>query len=61
MLPAGRKRRGEGHTRREEILVAAKELFLEQGYNSTTIRQIAEIASAFQRLRSISTSRTRKR
>jgi AcrR family transcriptional regulator len=42
MLPAGRKRRGEGHTRREEILQAAKELFLEQGYDSTTIRKIAE-------------------
>lgn len=39
---AGRKRRGEGHTRREEILHAAKELFLEQGYDSTTIRRIAD-------------------
>ena len=38
----GRKRRGEGHTRREEILHAAKELFLEQGYDSTTIRRIAD-------------------
>ncbi len=38
----GRKRRGEGHTRREEILHAAKELFLEQGYDSTTIRKIAD-------------------
>lgn len=42
VVPAGRKRRGEGHTRREEILHAAKELFLEQGYDSTTIRRIAE-------------------
>lgn len=42
MLPAGRKRRGEGHTRREEILQAAKELFLEQGYEQTTIRRIAD-------------------
>ena len=41
-LPAGRKRRGEGHTRREEILQAAKELFLEQGYDATTIRRIAD-------------------
>jgi AcrR family transcriptional regulator len=41
-LPAGRKRRGEGHTRREEILQAAKELFLEEGYDSTTIRRIAD-------------------
>ena len=38
----GRKRRGEGHTRREEILHAAKELFLEQGYDATTIRRIAD-------------------
>src|SRR5437868_15187102 len=42
VLPSGRKRRGEGHTRREEILQAAKELFLEQGYDSTTIRRIAD-------------------
>jgi AcrR family transcriptional regulator len=41
-IPAGRKRRGEGHTRREEILHAAKELFLEQGYDLTTIRKIAD-------------------
>jgi AcrR family transcriptional regulator len=38
----GRKRRGEGHTRRDEILHAAKELFLEHGYDSTTIRKIAD-------------------
>ena len=38
----GRKRRGEGHTRREEILQAAKELFLEEGYDHTTIRRIAD-------------------
>jgi AcrR family transcriptional regulator len=40
--PAGRKKRGEGHTRREEILQAAKELFLELGYEATTIRKIAD-------------------
>ncbi len=39
---AGRKKRGEGHTRREEILQAAKDLFLEQGYDATTIRRIAD-------------------
>jgi AcrR family transcriptional regulator len=39
---AGRKRRGEGHTRRDEILTAAKELFLEEGYAATTIRKIAD-------------------
>lgn len=42
VLPAGRKRRGEGHTRREEILQAAKELFLELGYDATTMRRIAD-------------------
>ena len=41
-IASGRKRRGEGHTRREEILQAAKELFLEQGYDATTIRRIAD-------------------
>ena len=39
---ASRKRRGEGHTRREEILQAAKELFLHEGYDATTIRKIAD-------------------
>ena len=42
VVPAGRKRRGEGHTRREEILQAAKKLFLELGYEATTIRRIAD-------------------
>lgn len=42
VAPLGRKRRGEGHTRREEILAAAKALFLEEGYGATTIRKIAE-------------------
>ncbi len=42
MLPAGtRKRRGEGHTRRDEILRAAKDLFLKEGFEATTIRKIA--------------------
>lgn len=41
-VTGGRKKRGEGHTRREEILQAAKELFLEQGYEATTIRRIAD-------------------
>jgi AcrR family transcriptional regulator len=38
----GRKRRGEGHTRRDEILTAAKELFLKEGFAATTIRKIAD-------------------
>lgn len=38
-----RKRRGEGHTRRDEILVAARELFLRDGYEATTIRRIADV------------------
>jgi AcrR family transcriptional regulator len=41
-IASGRKRRGEGHTRRDEILQAAKELFLEEGYQATTIRRIAD-------------------
>lgn len=38
-----RKRRGEGYTRRDEILAAAKELFLRDGYQATTIRRIADV------------------
>ncbi|MBS0518654.1 MAG: TetR/AcrR family transcriptional regulator [Proteobacteria bacterium] len=38
-----RKKRGEGHTRREEILLAAKKLFLREGYEATTIRRIADV------------------
>lgn len=41
-LAPARKRRGEGHTRRDEILQAAKELFLSEGYGATTIRKIAD-------------------
>ncbi|HKU99170.1 MAG TPA: TetR/AcrR family transcriptional regulator [Vineibacter sp.] len=37
-----RKPRGEGHTRREEILAAAKALFLEEGVRATTMRRLAE-------------------
>lgn len=37
-----RKKRGEGHTRRDEILWAAKKLFLKEGYEATTIRRIAD-------------------
>ncbi len=36
-----RKRKGEGHVRREEILAAAKAVFIEDGYENTTIRKIA--------------------
>jgi AcrR family transcriptional regulator len=42
VLAGGRKRRGEGYTRRDEILAAAKELFLDEGYAATTIRKIAD-------------------
>lgn len=38
-----RKKRGEGHTRRDEILLAAKKLFLKEGYEATTIRRIADV------------------
>jgi AcrR family transcriptional regulator len=37
----GRKRKGEGPQRRAEILTAAKQLFVEEGYVATTIRRIA--------------------
>ena len=36
-----RKPRGAGHERRREILIAARELFLEQGTENVTTRQIA--------------------
>lgn len=36
-----RKRKGEGHVRREEILAAARAVFIEDGYEATTIRKIA--------------------
>jgi AcrR family transcriptional regulator len=39
--PGGRKRKGEGEQRRAEILEAAKQLFVEEGYAATTIRRIA--------------------
>jgi AcrR family transcriptional regulator len=43
IAPGGRKRRGQGHTRHDEILIAAKELFLREGYEATTIRRIADV------------------
>ena len=39
--PRGRKKKGEGLQRRAEILDAAKQLFVEEGYEATTIRRIA--------------------
>ncbi len=41
-LTGGRKRKGEGLERRQEILEVAKNLFVEEGYERTTIRRIAE-------------------
>jgi AcrR family transcriptional regulator len=41
--PGTRKKRGECHTRRDEILWAAKTLFLKEGYEATTIRRIADV------------------
>lgn len=37
----GRKRKGEGEQSRQEILAAAKKLFVDEGYEATTIRRIA--------------------
>ncbi|HTW26036.1 MAG TPA: TetR/AcrR family transcriptional regulator [Acetobacteraceae bacterium] len=39
--PRGRKPRGQGASRRGEILAAAKRLFAEEGYESATMRRIA--------------------
>lgn len=39
--PARRKPRGHGHERREEILMAAKELFVAHGFATVTTRQLA--------------------
>jgi AcrR family transcriptional regulator len=39
--PRARKKKGEGPQRRTEILDAAKRLFVEKGYDATTIRRIA--------------------
>lgn len=36
-----RKRKGEGHERREEILAAARDVFVAEGYGNATIRKIA--------------------
>jgi AcrR family transcriptional regulator len=36
-----RKRKGEGEQSRQEILAAAKRLFVDEGYEATTIRRIA--------------------
>ncbi|KQS56173.1 MAG: TetR/AcrR family transcriptional regulator [Brevundimonas sp.] len=43
-LPArsARKPKGEGHSRRAEILAAAERIFVECGYEGATIRKIAE-------------------
>ena len=40
--PKARKARGQGHERRREILSAAKQLFLSEGYETVTTRQLAE-------------------
>ena len=37
-----RKPKGEGHSRRGEILAAAERIFVEHGYEGATIRKIAE-------------------
>jgi len=60
LATGGRKRRGEGHTRREEILHAAKELFSSRATIRPRIRRIADrVGISAPALYSI--SRTRKR
>ena len=39
---SARKPKGEGHSRRAEILAAAERIFVEYGYEGATIRKIAE-------------------
>lgn len=39
---SSRKAKGEGHSRRAEILVAAERIFIEHGYEGATIRKIAD-------------------
>lgn len=39
---SARKPKGEGHSRRAEILVAAERIFVEHGYEGATIRKIAD-------------------
>lgn len=41
-LRSARKPKGEGHSRRAEILVAAERIFVEHGYEGATIRKIAD-------------------
>ncbi len=40
--PRGRKPRGLGHERRDEILEAAKQMFVCEGYETVTTRRLAE-------------------
>jgi len=42
IIPRRRKPRGLGHERRGEILAAAKQLFLNEGYQTITTRRLAE-------------------
>lgn len=39
---SARKPKGEGHSRRAEILEAAERIFVEHGYEGATIRKIAD-------------------
>jgi AcrR family transcriptional regulator len=39
---SGRKPKGEGHSRRAEILAAAERIFVDLGYEGATIRKIAD-------------------
>ncbi|WP_414977805.1 TetR/AcrR family transcriptional regulator [Brevundimonas sp.] len=39
---SARKPKGEGHSRRAEILAAAEQIFVEHGYEGATIRKIAD-------------------
>ena len=46
--PHARKPRGQGHQRREEILAAARQLFVSEGFETVTTRKLAERAGISQ-------------
>src|SRR5688572_25491389 len=48
VAPHKRKPRGSGHERREEILAAARELFVTEGFETVTTRKLAERAGLSQ-------------
>lgn len=48
LAPHARKPRGQGHERRNEILAAARQLFVTEGFETVTTRKLAERAGISQ-------------